>query len=106
MDKLAKEAGLAWDAKMSYGKWKALQPIKEIQTKVKNCAWCGGFIAGKAVKGKYCSTECKNTAELGEKNCIRCGKPFPITSHRRRYCTNACAAVDYYYRRKERDGNA
>ena len=105
MDKLAREARLAKKEKMSYGQWKAMQPIKEIPTKAKKCAWCGGLMVGNSVGGKYCSAECRDNVEA-ETVCEWCGKVFINATRRRRYCTKSCCALASYYRRKDQDGTA
>ena len=71
MDNLARNAMLAKQAGMSYGKWKAMQPIvpvakKELEEtkKEKVCPWCGNkFVTSKFNgKQKYCNTVCQQTA--------------------------------------------
>ena len=104
MDKLAREAGIARRERMSYGKWKAMQPFKEIPTKVKTCTWCGGYIAGKPVGGKYCSAECYRNNDEAESICEWCGKAFINVTRKRRYCKKSCCSLASYYRRKDQDG--
>ena len=67
MDNLAKEAMLARQSDMSYGKWKMLQPVKpkkqekKIPEGWKTCEYCGK--AFKPTQGKrFCEIECRNEA--------------------------------------------
>ena len=62
MDNLARNAMLARQANMSYGKWKAMQPQAEIITKQlpegwRRC-WCGKEFTGRANK-KHCCRACR-----------------------------------------------
>ena len=64
MDNLARDAFLARKAGMSYGKWKAMQPIAPKKEKVipegwRKCKGCG--IAFKPNRGNhvYCEIECR-----------------------------------------------
>lgn len=64
MDKLAINAMLAKQAGMSYGKWKAMQPIiekPEVPDGWKRCEYCGkGF---KPVSRKrFCDVHCRERA--------------------------------------------
>ena len=65
-DKLAQEVRQAIAAGMSYGKWKAMQPVVAIDPKAipdgwKACEYCGkGF---KPTQGKrFCDIECRRVA--------------------------------------------
>ena len=63
MDNLARNAMLARQAGMSYGKWKALQPVvtpdrKELPEGWRVCANCGKEFKGRSNK-KYCNPDCK-----------------------------------------------
>jgi hypothetical protein len=81
MDKLAQEVTTALAAGMSYGKWKAKQPIvKPVEKPVEkqaevdkgildNCRWCGKPF--NSIHGaKYCCDECRGNGSL-EKARIR-----------------------------------
>jgi hypothetical protein len=64
MDNLARNALLATQAGMSYGKWKALQPVvvpekKELPEGWRLCPGCGKEFTGRSNK-KYCSPECQH----------------------------------------------
>lgn len=61
-DKLAQEVSQAIAAGMSYGKWKAMQPIVTAGTKIpdgwKRCEYCGK--AFKPTQGKrFCDVACQ-----------------------------------------------
>jgi hypothetical protein len=63
MDNLARNAMLAKEAGLSYGKWKALQPVVEPKRKLlpegwKECPWCGKDFKGRSNK-RYCDIECR-----------------------------------------------
>lgn len=70
-DKLAQDAAAALAAGMSYGKWKALQPVAVKEEKppkpyydMRECAICGlEFRVGANGRKKYCSEECVREAE-------------------------------------------
>lgn len=71
MDNLARNAFLARQAGMSYGKWKAMQPPVQIVKKetptetkeMKVCPWCGEkFKPNMGNKQKYCDVSCQRTA--------------------------------------------
>lgn len=72
MDRLARNAMLARQAGMTYGKWKALQPVvkveePEIPEGCKKCEECGTLF--KARNGKrFCNDECRNKAYWRVKN--------------------------------------
>jgi hypothetical protein len=81
MDKLSQEVTTALAAGMSYGKWKAKQPIvKPVEKPVEkqaevdkgildNCRWCGKPF--NSIHGaKYCCDECRGNGSL-EKARIR-----------------------------------
>lgn len=62
MDNLARNAMLARQAGMSYGKWKALQPVvvpvkKEIPEGMKECPHCGKAFKGRKNQ-RFCNPEC------------------------------------------------
>ena len=86
-DKLARENAMALAAGMSYGKWKAMQPIVPIEPKQKPqkesfvehvCAYCGGkFIRYDNKRVKYCGEICRQAAFLKmkkERSCRNGGK--------------------------------
>ena len=53
-----------------------------------NCAQCQTELTGR--QWKYCSTECKETAQRVERPpCQRCGRA--VSTMRNRYCSRACA---------------
>ena len=70
MDNLARNAMLARQADMSYGKWKALQPIVPIKPKVvddsnmKTCPYCGVKFDCDRPNRKYCGANCQQQANL------------------------------------------
>ena len=76
MDRLARNAMLARQANMSYGKWKAMQPIVPIAEK-------------------------KETSPVKMKVCPWCGKQFEAKG-KKVYCDDFCRNQDYYERNKER----
>jgi hypothetical protein len=65
MDRLARNAMLARQAGMSYGKWKALQPIIPIEPKkvdeshMKTCPYCGVKFYSDKPNRKYCGANCQ-----------------------------------------------
>ena len=64
MDNLARNAMLAKEAGLSYGKWKAMQPIVEIKKPeipegAKKCVGCGKAFVGRNPKQKYCDVTCQ-----------------------------------------------
>lgn len=66
MDNLARDAMVAQQAGMSYGKWKSLQPVAILKVKgspkgLKLCAHCGTVFGGKNNQ-KYCTEECREKA--------------------------------------------
>ena len=67
MDRLARNAMLARQAGLSYGKWKALQPIVPVE---------------------------KKPIPEGWKECERCGKPFK-PGPRQRFCELYCRVQAY-----------
>ena len=67
MDNLARNAMLAKQAGMSYGKWKAMQQQVVVEKKMPDgfvvCAYCGEQFKPKTKrKQKYCGAECCNRA--------------------------------------------
>ena len=66
MDRLAKNAMLAKQAGMSYGKWKAMQPRVEVDAPAIPDGWRPCEYCGKAFKGKngkrFCDIECRTIA--------------------------------------------
>ena len=60
MDRLAKNAMLAKQAGMSYGKWKAMQQPVKIAPKEKHCClYCGReVVRGEKGFPKYCDAYC------------------------------------------------
>ena len=72
MDNLAREAMLARQAGMSYGKWKALQPPQEERPKELPKGW---------------------------KKCECCGKPFKMRQGKR-FCEIDCRTKAYEARRR------
>lgn len=71
MDNLARNAFMAKQAGLSYGRWKAMQPIvpvvkkePEETKKTKVCPWCGEkFVPNRFnSRQKYCNTVCQQTA--------------------------------------------
>ena len=75
MDNLARNAMLAKQANMSYGKWKALQPVV--------------------------SAEKPETIPEGWKLCEYCKKPFKPFNGMQRYCEYSCREKGYYERQIE-----
>lgn len=136
MDNLIREMRLCEKAGfgVSYGKWKATQPIKEApkEEDTRTCLYCGKpIISSKYGRGgKYCGMECSSTAWRGrqdakskkrppaysieyghydeavEKKCEWCGKTFMTKRKNKRYCQNNCAALASYYRRKDAENEA
>lgn len=86
MDNLARDAFLARQAGMSYGKWKATQPvvaikkptIEEADEKAFPCGFCGKMITDHNHRGRrYCDDRCANNARWKrdrEKAAARRGK--------------------------------
>lgn len=62
MDKLAQDVTKALATGMSYGKWKAMQPIVKIEAKVDDgmtaCPYCGERFKPRC-GAKYCSPYCQ-----------------------------------------------
>jgi hypothetical protein len=92
MDRLARNAMLAKQANMSYGKWKAMQPIVPIEKKNlpdgrKECPVCGRHFKPQKKQQKYCEPGCRNSAYKPK------GREIKI-----RYMK------EYRKRRKEKDG--
>lgn len=65
MDNLARNAMLAKQANMSYGRWKAMQPIVPIEQKKEipdgwiKCGYCGKPFKPKNPQQKYCEYACR-----------------------------------------------
>lgn len=75
MDRLARNAMLARQANMSYGKWKAMQPIVEVKEKPKpedwkKCKCCGELLDDKNGR-QYCNDECRREAYREKNNAIQ-----------------------------------
>lgn len=65
-DNLSRDAAMALAARMSYGKWKAMQnPVKiepkpnMIKVETQKCLWCGVEFVSTDSKTKYCSRRCR-----------------------------------------------
>ena len=75
MDNLARNAMLAKQAGMSYGKWKAMQPIVKVEQKPipegwRKCEYCGKPF--KPVQGKrFCEMDCRKEAYRKRENAIK-----------------------------------
>ena len=65
MDNVIREAMLAKQAGMSYGQWKALQPVVQVEKKIpegwKPCEWCGKLFEGHKNK-RFCEYYCREEA--------------------------------------------
>lgn len=68
-DQLAKDAAAASAARMSYGKWKAMQdgtviikPDTGLPKGFKHCPWCNTIFKPKANQ-VYCSVYCQKSAQ-------------------------------------------
>lgn len=65
MDNLARNAMLAKQAGLSYGQWKALQPIVPIEKKAEShegwikCGYCGKLFKPYNPQQKYCNYDCQ-----------------------------------------------
>lgn len=70
MDRLARNAMLAREAGMSYGKWKALQPVVEVEKQEPEnmaiCEWCKKPFKKRNHK-RFCNYDCRVQA-YAEKN--------------------------------------
>ncbi len=73
-DKLAREAAQALAANMSYGKWKALQPVVAVDPNVLPDKW---------------------------KRCEYCGKPFKYVWSTKRFCEISCQQRAYAEKQKK-----
>lgn len=70
MDNLAREAMLARQARMTYGRWKAMQEVREPK-KTQDvldgwsvCEWCGKMYKPKTKRPqKYCEPYCQQEAQ-------------------------------------------
>lgn len=84
MDRLARNAMLAKQAGMSYGQWKALQPIattepkQEIPDGWRSCQVCGKLFKPKGGGQRFCEPACRDSAYYIKKKKIR-------TEYMRRY---------------------
>lgn len=78
MDNLTKEMGACEEAGLgvSYGKWKATQPVKTLNSN-------------------------STAVDDQEKRCERCGKIVLAKRRDARFCSNKCAANARYHRMKE-----
>ena len=122
-DRLSQEATLAIAAGMSYGKWKAMQPLIDMPTekisdcRTRACQRCGIlFLLNKKGNGvkKFCSDDCRDrfyrerkaqiVQEIKQKNnlenkqevhrtCALCGKDFIAEKWNRKYCGDLCARL-------------
>lgn len=74
VDKLSQEVSMAIASGMSYGKWKAMQPvakpvpveIEAADTKPKKtavCLWCGNTFTQNHGRKKYCDDYCRRQAD-------------------------------------------
>lgn len=75
MDRLARNAMLARQAGMSYGKWKALQPIVKVVEKPvpegwRKCEYCGELFQKKQGK-RFCDIYCRDQAYKPRENEIK-----------------------------------
>ncbi len=125
MDKLASEVAQALAARMSYGKWKALQKPVEIEKPPipdgwMACSWCGEKFKVKRNKlycGANCQTEAwkarqkqrKEAEKLAEaqatkKVCLWCGNGIGACKYpaRKKYCSEYCSYQANYQMIKER----
>lgn len=75
MDRLARNAMLARQAGMSYGKWKAMQqPVKVEEMPIpegwRKCEYCGEIF--KRTQGRrFCDLECRRLAYRKKENAIQ-----------------------------------
>jgi hypothetical protein len=113
--RLCEKAGFG----VSYGKWKATQPVvdapkRKTSGKVRTCEYCGKEIFDKYNRNrKYCDDNCRSNAwykrayvgDKKEKKCEYCGKMFAYIREKARYCSDSCSAAAYYYRKKEERQN-
>lgn len=84
MDNLAKNAMLAREANMTYGKWKALQYQQQQKQETQ--------------------PEPKRDIPEGWKRCEWCGKPFkPKTKRKQMYCEVSCQQQAQYYRNHDKE---
>lgn len=68
-DKLSQDAAAALAAGMSYGRWKAMQPVEVKEEKppkpyynIKKCAFCGFEFRSDCGRRIYCSDNCREKA--------------------------------------------
>ena len=83
--RLCEKAGFG----VSYGKWKATQPV--VTPMIKPEEPTPNPIVVKAVVVK--------------KRCAQCNKEFVSKQGRRRFCSNKCSSLAYYYKKKELQAN-
>ena len=117
MDNLTREMRLCERAGfgVSYGKWKATQPIKEMPKKqeARTCLYCGKPIINckRDLGRRYCDNDCsaaaykKRTQQKRipvEKKCEWCGKAYIAKKSNHRFCCNNCGAKQFYYRKRDR----
>ena len=66
MDKLSSDAMLARKAGMTYGKWKALQPVVKFERKIpkdwKVCEFCGKAFMPNQKNQRFCDIGCRTDA--------------------------------------------
>lgn len=71
MDNLARDTMLARQAGMSYGKWKAMQPVvASIPEGWATCEYCGGQFKPRKKK-RFCDSTCRDKAYEGRRREIR-----------------------------------
>lgn len=103
---------------VSYGKWKATQPVvdvpkPQVSGKVRTCQYCGKQIVDKYNRNRrFCDDNCRSNArykkvfcDKPQKSCEFCGMLFTPYRKTARFCSNNCSAVAYYYRKKEERQN-
>lgn len=117
MDNLTMEMRLCAEAGfgVSYGKWKATQPVKEIHKEVRRCEACGKEIHNCNKNRRFCDENCRRNAgykkklaaytmDLSgepERKCEWCGKPIIDGRKNKRFCDVNCAAQARYWRDKD-----
>jgi hypothetical protein len=78
MDRLAKNAMLAKQSGMSYGKWKAMQPRVDVEKPAIPDGWIACEHCGKAFKSKngkrFCDETCRSVAYKARKRKGAAGK--------------------------------
>ena len=80
IDKLSQEVSMALAAGMSYGKWKAMQPVKDVSEKavavpknMKQCPHCKKMFSPSNGKQKFCEPFCQKEA-YKDKNRMMCAE--------------------------------